>query len=385
MTHLIFHVDMDAFFVSVEELFNPDLKGKAVVVGGDPDQRGVVSAASYEARKFGVHSAMPLVTAKRLCPHAIFLHGHRQRYADYSRRVNQILLEFSPIVEMASIDEAYLDLTGTERLYGNAMSLAHRLRATIQQRTGLSASIGVSSSRLVSKVASDLAKPKGILRVLPGKEAVFLSPLPVSKIPGIGKVTEKRLRELGITTVSGLASAGRRFLTEAFGQWGEALYRKSIGLETAHFEWHEEPRSISHEHTFEVDTADAEILERTLVELVQRVAHRLRDHKMFAHTVTLKLRDWRFNTITRASSLAEETQLDQEILAKARSLLHDNWDGRQRIRLVGVALTGLTFGPLQPDLFEKARRERMTRVYEAVDKVRDKFGFDSVIAARTVE
>jgi len=385
MLPIIFHVDMDAFFVSVEELFDPSLKGKAVVVGGEPDQRGVVSAASYEARKFGVHSAMPLVTAKRLCPHAIFLSGRREEYAKYSLQVHQVLCDYVPVVEMVSIDEAYLNLTGCDRLYGNPVHLAHRLRAQIQEKTGLGASIGISRTKLVSKVASDLAKPRGILYVLPGHEASFLAPLKIGKLPGIGKKTEKRLNDLGIISVRDLALAGQEFLSEAFGHWGESLYRKSIGLDTAHFDFHEEPKSISHEHTFEQDTCDPEIIRSTLAHLVQKAAHRLRDHKMVASTMSLKLRDLNFQTITRAVSLEEPTQLDCEILEKVMSLLKQHWNSRRKVRLVGVALSGLGYGPWQEDLFEKARRDKMARLYQAADQVRDKFGFASVLSARTIK
>jgi DNA polymerase IV len=385
MEPVIFHADMDAFFVSVEELFDPSLKGKAVVVGGSPDQRGVVSAASYEARKFGVHSAMPLVTARKLCPHAIFLAGRREKYSEYSHKVEQIFRAYTPAIEMFSIDEAYLDFSGSGRLYGNPFELADRLRWEIEQQTGLSASIGISRTKMVSKVASDLAKPRGILRVLPGREAAFLGPLKIGKLPGIGKVTEKHLNDLGIVTVAQLASVGQQFLNETFGAWGESLYRKSQGLDTAHFEFHEEPKSISHEHTFDRDTCDREEVHATLARLVEKTAHRLRDHKMFARTVTLKLRDLEFRTITRAVSLEEPTQLDRQILETILQLLEKNWNGRRKIRLLGVALSGLSYGPRQEHLFQKESRDKMTRLYQAADKIRDKFGFDSITSARTVK
>jgi DNA polymerase IV len=228
MNPVIFHVDMDAFFVSVEELFDPSLKGKPVVVGGDPSQRGVVAAASYAARKFGIHSAMPISQVKTLCPQTIFLPGRRKAYSEYSRKIEAIFSDFTPKVEMVSIDEAYLDLSGSERLLGSPLPLAQRLRESIFHRTGLSASVGISSSRMVSKVASDLAKPAGILQVWPGLESVFLSPLRLGKIPGIGPVTEQHLRSLGLLTVGDLTLAGMDFLQEHFGRWGEALFLKSL-------------------------------------------------------------------------------------------------------------------------------------------------------------
>ena len=233
MPRTILHVDMDAFFVSVEELFDPSLIGKAVVVGGPRDARGVVSAASYEARKFGVHSAMPLRTAAKLCPHAIFLEGHRERYTECSRQVEQVLRSFSPKVEMASIDEAYLDITGTDRLHGPPFKAAHRLHELIKQRTKLNCSIGIATSRLVAKVTSDQAKRNGILWVQPGAEADFLAPLEVRRIPGVGKVTEQNLADIGIRRVGDLARLDEAFLRERFGQWGLALAGKAKGEDRA--------------------------------------------------------------------------------------------------------------------------------------------------------
>src|SRR6202790_3024514 len=223
----ILHVDMDAFFVSVELLERPELRGKPVVVGGRPDQRGVVSAASYEARKYGIQSAIPLRTAARLCPHAIFLPGQHAKYSQWSDRGAGILAAFSPIVEMVSIDEAYLDLAGTERLHGPAFAPADKLLRTITRVTGLPCSGGLAATRLVAKVASDQAKPRGLVWVAPGREARFLAPLPVRKIPGIGEVTERSLRVLGIETVAQLALQPQEKLEKIFGQWGSALYRKA--------------------------------------------------------------------------------------------------------------------------------------------------------------
>src|SRR5262249_15936026 len=242
----ILHVDMDAFFVSVELLERPELRGKPVVVGGRPDQRGVVSAASYEARKFGIHSAMPLRTAAKLCPHAIFLDGHHEKYGEWSDRVATILAKFSPVVEMVSIDEAYLDLGGTERLHGPPLAAADRLLRTITHNTSLPCSGGLASTRLTAKVASDQAKPRGLVWVPPGCEARFLGALPVRKIPGIGEVTERALRALGIETVEQLAGISQEKLEKVFGQWGTALYRKARGGDSYEFVIDAEPKSISH-------------------------------------------------------------------------------------------------------------------------------------------
>src|SRR5438067_7584548 len=232
MPHLsrtIFHVDMDAFFVSVEELFDPSLKGKPVIVGGQRDERGVVSAASYEARKFGVHSAMPLRTAAKLCPHAIFVDGHPDRYRQCSEKVHRVLTSFSPQVEMASIDEAYLDMTGTERLHGPALRAAHRLHHKMKSETQLNCSIGIGISRLVAKVSSAKAKPNGVLWVVPGQEVNFLAPLDVREIPRVGKITERHLNGLGVTKVKDLARFDESFLQQRFGKWGLALAGKARG------------------------------------------------------------------------------------------------------------------------------------------------------------
>src|SRR5690242_4606818 len=219
----IFHVDMDAFFVSVEELRDPSLKGKAVVVGGQKDERGVVSAASYEARRFGVHSAMPLRTAAKLCPHAIFLNGRLDLYREHSQKVRVVLEDFSPAVEMASIDEAYVEMTGTERLHGPALKSAHHLHRQMKERTGLNCSIGIGSSRLMAKICSDQAKPNGVLYVLPGMEQSFLAPLDVGKIPGVGKVTKARLNDIGIVYIGDLLKVEEKMLETNFGKWGAAL------------------------------------------------------------------------------------------------------------------------------------------------------------------
>ena len=321
-TKTIFHVDMDAFFVSVEELSDPSLKGKAVVVGGQRDERGVVSAASYEARKFGVHSAMPLRTAAKLCPHAIFVDGHPDRYRECSEKVHNVLTTFSPLVEMASIDEAYLDMTGTQRLHGAPLRAAHSLHTKMKSTTRLDCSIGIGSSRLIAKVGSAKAKPNGVLWVVPGQEAKFLAPLDVRDIPGVGKVMEQNLHAMGIRQVSDLAALEEAVLEERFGKWGLALAGKARGEDAggwfdAEVGEREDPQSISHEHTFNQDTADPAQLESTLMRLTEMVARRLREHALHARTIQLKLRYKDFTTITRAHSIATPTQLDTEISSKS--------------------------------------------------------------------
>jgi DNA polymerase-4 len=378
----IFHVDMDAFFVSVEELFDPSLKGKPVVVGGKPTERGVVSAASYAARKFGVHSAMPLRTAYQYCPHAIFVEGHPDRYRDYSHRVFNVLQQFSPQVSMASIDEAYLDLTGTQRLHGPPLAAAHKLHERMKAETLLNCSIGISTSRLVAKVASDQAKPNGVLWIVPGAEAEFLAPLDVRKIPGVGKAGEQRLHECGIRKVGDLARLDDQFLESKFGKWGLALAGKSHGLDAGG--WfdgeigeHEDPKSISHEHTFGVDTADQEAIESMLARLSEMVGRRLREHGLFARTIQLKLRYSDFSTYTRAHTLDHATQLDIELLEEVRSLFRQAWN-RGAVRLVGVHAGSLERDQGQLNLLDGGRTERWRKALTAADRMRDKFGESSV-------
>jgi DNA polymerase IV len=380
-----FHLDMDAFFVSVEELYDPSLKGKPVVVGGRPNERGVVAAASYAARRFGVHSAMPLRTAYKLCPQAIFVDGHPERYREYSHKVHEALESFTPLVDMASVDEAYLDITGTERLYGPPLRAAHILHERMKAATKLNCSIGIASSRLVAKISSDQAKPNGVLWVIPGRESAFLAPLDVRKVPGVGKVTEKNLHALGIRKVGDLARLDESFLEERFGKWGLALAGKSLGLDAGG--WFdteigagEGPKSISHEHTFSEDTADVERIESTLARLSEMVGRRLREHKLAARTIQLKLRYSDFSTITRAHSVPSGTQVDNEIYAEIRELFRRNWKPGATVRLLGVHVSGWSDKD-QMDLLDEGRHERWQKTLEAADKLRDKYGDSAVSLA----
>lgn len=374
----ILHVDMDAFFVSVELLDRPELRGKPVVVGGRPNQRGVVSAASYEARKYGIHSAMPLRTAGRLCPHAVFLDGNHAKYSEWSDRVASILAKFSPIVEMVSIDEAYLDLAGTERLHGPPLAAADKLLRTITRTTGLPCSAGLAMTRLVAKVASDQAKPRGLVWVASGQEARFLAPLPVRKIPGIGEVTERALRALGIETVQHLAAYDQEKLEKIFGQWGTALYRKARGGDSYEFIIDAEPKSISQNHTFGEDTADVAEMAAMLSHLSQKACKRLREAGLATCTLTLMIRYAGFETHTRSKTLAEPMRLDGDIFKVFQELFRKHRDPRRKIRLLGVGLSGLTHGAEQLDLLEAERREKLEKLTRATDNLRDRFGFGSV-------
>ncbi|MGC1268426.1 MAG: DNA polymerase IV, partial [Candidatus Acidiferrum sp.] len=345
---------------------------------GRPDQRGVVTAASYEARKLGVHSAMPLRTAGKLCPHAVFLDGHHEKYGLWSDRVATILGKFSPIIEMVSIDEAYLDLTGTERLHGPPLAAADKLLRTITRTTELPCSAGLATTRLVAKVASDQAKPRGLVWVAPGQEARFLAPLPVKKIPGIGEVTERALRALGIEIVEQLASVAPEKLEKIFGQWGDALYRKARGGDSYEFVIDAEPKSISHNHTFGEDTDDAEALHALLSHLSQKACKRLREAGLATRTLTLTIRYAGFDTHTRSKTLAEPTRLDADIFCVFQALFEEHRDMKRKVRLLGVNLGGLSHGAEQLDLLDAERRERLEKLTRATDKLRDRFGFGKV-------
>jgi DNA polymerase-4 len=379
----IFHVDMDAFFVSVEELYDPSLKGKPVVVGGQRNERGVVSAASYAARTFGVHSAMPLRTAAKLCPQAIFVDGHPDRYRECSTKVYGVLNRFSPRVEMASIDEAYLDMTGTDRLHGPPMRAAHTLHAKVKDETKLNCSIGIGASRLIAKVGSAKAKPNGVFWVLAGQEAKFLAPLDVRDIPGVGKKMEQNLHAMGIRQVGDLGCLEDNVLEERFGKWGLALAGKARGEDAGG--WFDtdvgeetDAKSISHEHTFNEDTARIEQLEATLMRLSEMVGRRLREHGFHARTLQLKLRYKDFTTITRAHSLPAPTQLDTEIFEQIRMLFRKNWKPRAEVRLLGVQASSFEAVSDQMNLLEGERQQRWKQALAAADKVRDKFGESSV-------
>jgi DNA polymerase-4 len=389
---IIFHVDMDAFFVSVEELSDPSLKGKAVVVGGQRNERGVVSAASYEARKFGVHSAMPLRTAAKLCPHAIFLDGHPDLYRESSQKARKVLQDFSPAVEMASIDEAYVDMTGTEKLHGPPLKSAHMLHQQMKEDTGLNCSIGIGTSRLVAKICSDQAKPNGVLYVVPGQEQAFLAPLDVGKIPGVGKVTKTHLNNIGIVRIGDLLRVEESVLEENFGKSGLALAGKARGEDAGGWfqdevgaDW--QAKSISHEHTFSEDTRNLEKIESTLAHLAELVGRRLREQNFSARTIQLKLRYSDFSTITRAHSVPNPTHVDTEISEAARKLFRANWEQGRTVRLLGIHTSNFETSlfndaPEQMDLLGDDKRKKWAQALSATDRLRDKYGESAVFLAK---
>jgi DNA polymerase-4 len=325
-----------------------------------------------------VHSAMALRTAAKLCPHAVFLDGHHELYGQWSDHVAAVLAKYSPTVEMASIDEAYLDLAGTERLHGPSLGAAHKLLLEITASTGLPCSGGLGATRLVAKVASEQAKPRGLVWIPPGSEAAFLAPLSVRRIPGIGKVTEASLRGLGVETIAQLQSVPLNRLEEVFGKWGQALYRKARGIDSYEFFVDAESKSLSHNQTFGEDTNDREILESTLSHLCQKASKRLRDAGLHARTVSVTLRYTNFTTITRSQTLAEPSDLDSIFLRTIRDLFSRAWDGAAKLRLVGVEFSSFSTGCGQMELLDPGHREKLERLARTTDNLRDRFGFSKV-------
>jgi DNA polymerase-4 len=366
---------MDCFFVSVERLLDPSLAGKPVVVGGDPRGRGVVASASYEARRFGVRSAMPSRRAKQLCPRLIVVPGHHRLYGEYHDRVRAILEQWAPVVEAASIDEFYLDFTGCNLVYDGVFPLVRRIRLQIADELGLPSSAGLAGNRLVAKIGSRLAKPAGVAWIPHGAEAEVLAPLPVRALPGVGPVAGTTLQRLGIARIGQLASMPANALAAAFGSCGPQLARKARGESDSPVGEGSERKSVGHETTFEQDTADPVLLEATLCRLVGKAAHRLRRTGLRAGGVTVKVRYADFRTITRSRALPAASDRDGELLEAARELLLGAIGGRARVRLIGVSLERLRGSGEQLGLFGAARDARRAALYPAVDRVREKYGF----------
>lgn len=401
---------MDAFFVSVEEVMDPSLKGKPVVVGGGATPggkgtiipqaesrfasqkellptaslaRGVVAAASYAARKYGIHSAMPIARAKRLCPHAIFLRGSHRLYSEYSAKVFEILRSYSPLVEPMSLDEAFVDLTGCAKLHGPVLKTAEKIRNEIKDRLGLNASIGIATNKLMAKIASAYCKPNGMLWIAPGSEQRFLAPLPIKRIPGIGPKGSAKLNRMGVHSVADLARLPLELLEEIYGKWGASLYRKARGISSSPvIAETEDPRSISRETTLDTDSIDPLFLESTLSYLTEKSAAQLRAGRLFARTITLKLRYSDFKTVTRSQTLDYPTAADHTLFKTATKLFRNTFNRKTRVRLIGVSFTSLTAHPhRQEDLFDLKNGERWDGLYQGIDQIRKKYGFRSILRA----
>jgi DNA polymerase-4 len=381
MERIVLHIDMDAFYASVEQLDHPELRGKPVIVGGSSN-RGVVSAASYEARKFGIRSAMPIFQAKKKCPHGIFVPVRMARYKEMSERVMEILERYSPIVEQVSIDEAYLDITGLERLHGSAEQIGRRIKEEIRTLTSLTCSIGIAPNKFLAKVASETNKPDG-LTIIPHRDAVRIAQgLPAGKVPGVGKKTIERLEKLKVITLGDLRKLPETLLLKAVGKFAYTLLEFAGGMDDSVVVPHREAKSISSEETFEEDTNDLELLKKELLVQAEEVGRRLRRNELKGTTVTLKLRRADFARITRSISFSNATDSTKTIYGWAFKLL-EAVDFSEKFRLIGVAVSGFErtqSGLAQLNLFdEKKRRGDSWRdVERAMDSITEKFGRNAI-------
>jgi len=369
----IFHVDLDAFFVSVERLLDPSLIGKPVVVGGDPKSRGVVCAASYEARKFGIHSAMPLSQAYNLCRHAVFVNGSQTKYSEYSKQVKDILARYAPKMEMTSIDEGYLDFTGCERLYKNILAFASFLQKTIKAETGLPISIGIGSNKMIAKVASDASKPEGILAVMPGYEKHFLAPLRVETIPGVGKVTMNMLHNYGINYVGELAMFEKTVLREIFGVSGEMLYKYAHGFGEDQFFEPRQRKSISKAITFSKDISDRKLVDKYMLGLIENICFELRKKQLRGKTISIKVRYSDFKDVQRSHTLFVPTNDDITIYSIASKLFMKAVTRRLSIRLISVEISNFCEDIEQSEIFV-FKKDKWEKVLASEQKIRTKYG-----------
>lgn len=376
--HHIAHFDLDSFFVSVEIINNPSLKGKPVLVGGY--ERGVVAACSYEARKFGIHSAMPMKKAMQLCPHAIITNSSRSEYSKYSRWVTDIIASKVPNFEKASIDEFYIDLTGMEKFFG-VSRYTRDLRHQIMKETGLPISCGLSSARFISKMATNEAKPNGFLEIPHGKEKEFLWPLPISKINGVGKQTEQTLKDLGLYTIEDIAKTPLEVMERYVGKWGESLWQKSQGIGSVEVDNNWEQKSMSHENTFEKDYTDTEFLHSELVRLTEKTAYSLREDEMLTGCVTVKIRYKDFETTSRQETI-DYTALDDQLIAKVKDLFNKSVQKGRPVRLLGVRFSQLIPFTMQMSLFDN--NVEKLNLYKAVDNIKNQFGSKLVGKASSI-
>jgi len=382
----ILHLDMDAFFASVEQLDFPKLRGKPVIVGGAPNERGVVATCSYEARKFGVRSAMPLTEAYRRCPQGIFVPGRGSRYRAISKQVMDIMATYSPLLEQVSIDEAFLDVTHSQHLFGPAESIARTIQARVQNELGLSCSLGVAPNKFLAKVASDLKKPGGLVVVKAEAARAFLAPLPIERIWGVGPKTAEQLRKQGLVHIGDIQRCDPVMLKRRLGVHGFDLYRLACGEDDRPVASRDDTKSVGHEHTFDLDTADIEAVKSTLLSLAAKVGRRLRKKRLRGKVVQLKLRYYDFTTYTRQCALSAHTDLDHDIYHAAGKLLSDNFDGRP-IRLIGVTVSQLC-GPgeaaAQLSLFD-VPPEKARKLAQVMDAIKEKHGEKSITYAKVKE
>ena len=376
--HYIAHFDLDSFFVSVEILNNPSLKGKPVLVGGQ--ERGVVAACSYEARKFGIHSAMPMKKAMQLCPQAIVTNASRADYSKFSRWVTDIIADKVPLFEKASIDEFYCDMTGMDKFFG-VSNYTKELREEIIRRTGLPISCGLSSAKFISKMATNEAKPNGFLEILHGKEKEFLWPLAVEKINGVGKQTEIHLKNLGFYKIEDIAKSTPEFLEAHLGKWGEGLWRKAQGIGNTEIVTDWEQKSMSHENTFDKDYTDVEFLHSELVRLTEKTCYGLREDEKLTGCVTIKIRYSDFET-TSKQEVIDYTALDDQLIAKAKNIFNKSYEKGRPVRLLGVRFSQFIPFTMQMSLFDNNMGK--LNLYKAVDDIKDRFGTKFVNKAVTL-
>ena len=382
----ILHVDMDAFYASIEEREDPSLKGKPVVVGGSAQGRGVVSAANYEARKFGIRSAMPMVQALRRCDNLICLPTRMDLYAQVSHQIREIFYRYTPLVQPLALDEAFLDVTASEKLFGSAEEIGQRIRDEIQTELDLVASVGVAPSKFIAKIASDLRKPGGFVVVDPEQVQAFLDPLPVSRIWGAGKVTVALFERMGIKTIGQLRKQSEAWLDSHFGKFGQHLWQLANGIDEREVVTDGQAKSISHETTFAEDLTDKSQLEAWLLHLTEQVAWRLRKHELKGKTVVLKLRHHDFKTLTRSQSLPERTDSTDKLWHVTRQLFIDNWSAKHPIRLIGMGVSGLSRSNDQTGLTEQGdlfERPESTRLDKIADSINARFGKSTLQRGRS--
>ncbi len=377
----IVHVDLDAFYASVEVLLDPSLRGKPVIVGGSPEGRGVVSSASYQARACGVRSAMPVAQALRLCPQAIRVSPSHGVYGKHSRAVMEVLEGYTPVVEQLSIDEAFLDLTGCEALWGPAPEVARQIQERVRDECGLPCSLGVATNKLVAKIACGQGKPQGLVIVPPGQEAAFLAPLAIETLWGVGEAMGRRLRELGVTTIGQLAERSEAELVRLFGEGGGRLHGAAQGLDDSPVHTERERRSISQEHTFGANVADRQTLQRRLLSMADHLAAGLRREGLVAQTVRLKLRYDDFETVTRQVTLDQPTDQADVLYGQALGLLDAHWNRQRLVRLIGLGASGLLReGGYQLELFDHSD-QRNARLSHTLDEIRARFGRHAITRA----
>ena len=387
MGRTILHADMDAFYASIEQRDHPEYLGKPVIVGSDPKGgkgRGIVATCSYEARKFGIHSAQPISQAWRLCPHGTYVLPDMDKYARVSDRIMTIFIDFSDLMEQVSVDEAFLDVTGSRRLLGEGAEIAKKIKDRVRREQKLTASIGVAGNKFVAKVASDLQKPDGLVVVEPGKEAEFLAPLPIGRLWGVGEKTEAVLRGMGIQLIGQLAAMDRQYLARRFGRSGEHLWELSRGIDDRPVLPEEGYKSIGHETTFEHDTEDEQLLHDTLLALTEKVAQRLRSHQAKARTVTVKLREADFTTYTRRTTFPEGQDTSERLFPAAWKLMRRMMRRGVAVRLIGVCSSNLeSEGAGQMSLFEPPG-ERDRQLASAIDDITRRFGDSAITRASLV-